>query len=680
MHIGPASIACSAVTSARFGAAPPKGQETRLHLALLGEMQARDAAGRSVLPRGRKARALLAILAIEGARVPRDRLTGLLWSRRGRAQARGSLRQAVHELQGALARLGGGLLLAERDHLGLAAAAVAVDVRALATVDFAQPVLPSGLDAPLLGDLVGLDPAFEEWREAEQDRLRAGLASHAEMAAGEGKAPEAVLAVAERLLGRDPGLEPAWRAALGVHLGRGERDAATVVARRCRVALQEVGRRPDAATAALLDRLLPRDEPYMLEGGRAGRDGRPTLGVLPFRCLPGSSPAGGPAGEPGQDEGLGEGLAEEITTALSRFRWISLVPGAALAPLALAPPGDPAWMRLGLDLLLTGMVQRSESGLRVTVRLLDLRAGGAVVWTRRFDRPDGDPLAVQDAVAAATAAQLDPELLLHEARRAEAGLAGSGAWSLLLRAIAAVYRLDQGRERYVEAGSLFAAAVAADPTCGAAHAWWAYWHLLLVGQGWAADPARSMREAGALAERGIMLDPLDARATTIAGHVYAFLGHRVAEAIALHQRALVQNPNLPLAWVFSGFALSYAGEHEEALRRIRHGRALSPDDPHSFFFEHAEMLPLLLSGDHAGVVALGRQALLLNPNLSSTLKGYLAACGLAGLPEEAARVRERLLALEPGFGVGEALRRSALQRDEDLDLYARGLRLAGLPD
>ena len=32
---------------------------------------------------------------------------------------------------------------------------------------------------------------------------------------------------------------------------------------------------------------------------------------------------------------------------------------------------------------------------------------------------------MQDAVAAATAAQLDPELLLHEARRAEAGLAGN---------------------------------------------------------------------------------------------------------------------------------------------------------------------------------------------------------------------------------------------------------------
>jgi hypothetical protein len=60
-----------------------------------------------------------------------------------------------------------------------------------------------------------------------------------------------------------------------------------------------------------------------------------------------------------------------------------------------------------------------------------------------------------------------------------------------------------------------------------------------------------MAEAGRMAERAITLDPQDAKALTIAGHVRAFLHHRMREAIALHERALMLNPNLAMAWNLS---------------------------------------------------------------------------------------------------------------------------------
>src|SRR5215218_2964216 len=98
------------------GPTPPAA--VRLHL--FGHMSVEDGSGRFCLPRTRKARAVLAALALATPRpVLRVQLTGLLWSRREKEQARASLRQAVHELHDSLGSAGLHFLVAERHHLSL---------------------------------------------------------------------------------------------------------------------------------------------------------------------------------------------------------------------------------------------------------------------------------------------------------------------------------------------------------------------------------------------------------------------------------------------------------------------------------------------------------------------------------------------------------------------------------
>ena len=295
-------------------------------------------------------------------------------------------------------------------------------------------------------------------------------------------------------------------------------------------------------------------------------------------------------------------------------------------------------------------------------------------------------------------ARLDPEILLIEANRAgtRPGAAGdASACDLLLRAIPAIHRLDRGG--FTEAGRWLAEAIAREPDHAAAHAWFAYWHLFLVGQGWAgATPsadggggpcgeAAAMAEAERLATRAIALDPRDAQALTILGqaltilgHTRAFLHHRPEEALGLHRRALALNPNLAAAWAFLGKAESYLGEHEGALRHLDRYRQLAPCHPHAFFFDAARGIPLLLLGRHAEAAEVRRAATALRPGCSYPYKNYLAALGHLGLAEEAAAVRDRLLAVEPDFTVAKALRRTPVRRAEDRALYAQGLRLAGV--
>jgi len=660
-----------------------------LRLRLFGHMAADDSNGRSYLPRTRKTRALLAILAIASPKpVLRQQLASLLWSRREQEQARGSLRQSVHELQDTLGPAWSYLFITDRHHLSFRGTALEIDAQSLAQPAVISAEILDRFEDVLLEDLNGLDPAFDRWLEDERARfLRVGR-TIGESLLAKCEDPVASIDAAEQLLTIDRTHEGAFRTLMRSHAERGDLGAAMASYDRCCGVLAEnsdgrpspetdelIGRiRAQANAARLSNHLQPghgaAEEPTAYTPRRTGpRRGRSALRlrVAPLRMIGADN-----------DGGLALGLAEEISAGLSRFRWISCVPGS-LWPNA-AAAGEPpvgAWSALEADLVLDGTIQYGLGRVRIAVRLIDMRADGEIAWAGRFDRPMTDPLSMQDELGATIVAQVDPQLMMHEGRRtAGTRLNDLTAQDLLLQALPAIYRLE--RSSFVDARRLLESSLRADPASSVAHGWLAYWNLLYIGQGWAPDPTESSAEAARLAERGVMLDPGDARAMTLAGHVRGFLGKHPEEAIALHERAIALNPNLAIAWCFSGLSHVYSGQHNEGLRRIDKARRLSPSDPHVFFFDNSLTIAHLLLGDYANAADAGRRATELNPLFSSAQKTYLAVLGLTDRAGEAAKVLGRLLVLEPGFSVEAAVRRSPFTRPEDLARYADGLRRAGL--
>ncbi|MBS0560231.1 MAG: hypothetical protein JSR21_09270 [Proteobacteria bacterium] len=139
-------------------------------------MEALDANGDSVLPRARKTRALLAVIALAAPRpVPRVRLAAMLWATRDKEQARGSLRQALHELQQALGPDLGTLVWADRSQIGMVTDGVWLDVND-APVEPVARLTDADPPAPLLlSDLEDLDPGFDAWLAEERDRVAGNL-------------------------------------------------------------------------------------------------------------------------------------------------------------------------------------------------------------------------------------------------------------------------------------------------------------------------------------------------------------------------------------------------------------------------------------------------------------------------------------------------------------------------
>jgi DNA-binding SARP family transcriptional activator/TolB-like protein len=672
-----------------------------VRLRLIGQMEAWTIRSESVLPAGRKTRALLASIALAAPRpVLRGRLAEQLWSRRPEEQARASLRQEIHRLLDALSPAETDILMITRDHLTLRPGAVWIDVEEVMRATAAQPASLALLDGDLLEDLDGIDPNFDAWLNTERESLRDRARGIAESMLKDDLEPDAAIASAQRLLTIDRSHEGAWRALMKAHAARGERGLAVQAYDRCRAVLADMlDAAPSIETQKLLNEIrgpshsrLPLRPPQPVEAvppppvtlapapsaeevlpASRKRESSVTrggarIGVMPFRLV----------GMPNEDAHLAPGLADEITNALSRFRWMFIVSANSLGRFA-ADNRDEAAIRreFGLDFLLDGSVQRAGSKIRISLRLLDLRANNQIVWARRFDRETNDLLSLQDEIAAEVVAQIDPEILLIEAQRSSSrGQIDATAYDYMLRSIPLIGRMEH--DAFEQAGEYLAQAIALEPDYAAGYAWYAYWHIFYVGQGWAECPKVMMERAGELAERAIVLDPYDARGLSISGHVRAFLHRELQEAKVLHERALTLNPNLAMAWALSAVTYAYAGDPEEAERRNNRYKQLSPIDPHAFFFDAFFVLIHLMKHEYEAAVEVGRSVSQINPAFTAGYKPFLAALGHLHRDQEAATIRRRLLALEPDFTIERFLETNPMERESDRLHYAEGLRLAGI--
>src|SRR5258707_13655009 len=105
------------------------GGQPELRISVIGAFRVLAHDGEDLTPRGRKARALLAILALTpGRRRSRPALQDKLWSDRGPEQGAASLRQTLTEIRRALGEGYRDCLVSDLRGVGLAMDQVAVDL------------------------------------------------------------------------------------------------------------------------------------------------------------------------------------------------------------------------------------------------------------------------------------------------------------------------------------------------------------------------------------------------------------------------------------------------------------------------------------------------------------------------------------------------------------------------
>src|SRR5262245_56628345 len=395
---------------------------------------------------------------------------------------------------------------------------------------------------------------------------------------------------------------------------------------------------------------------------------KPSIAMLPFRNLSGNT-----------EEGyFGEGITEEILTELARNRSLLVISRHSTLNYA-DRHTDPRQIsaELGVRYILNGTVQRQANRLRITAELID--AGqNRTIWADRFDGTNDDIFQFQDDIAISIVKTIEPRLVEAEANRARSKPTESlDAYDCVLRALALLYSFD--RSEFQDAGRYLDRAIALDPGYGQAYAYKAWWYILAAGEGLSTDFASDARSAEISVQRSVSLDPADALAHAVAGHVQAFLLNQPEAAVEMFERALQVNPKSSFAWGLSASTYCFLGRPDDALERLRNASRLSPFDPLNFWFLTVAGIAEFVAGRYDQAVGWLQKARRENPRFSPMPRTRAASYALLGRDEEAHAAAKEFLAVYPHFRVSVFASWYPLQRPDDLERLVNGLRLAGLP-
>jgi TolB-like protein len=584
------------------------------------------------------------------------------------------------------------LLSADRDTVRLDTSACWIDTLALLSeepgADDIRSTLAELCRGELLEDLNDVSPAFDQWllskRTSFAESLRKLLEGKLKEVDKTDTQPSEREAIARRLIEFDPTHEGASRILMRALADRKERVQALVEYRRLHGALKRaLDAEPSPETRALYEaiRLVAGEEPQQEQPAEPAGHKENSLkselplpkrshrrvGVMPFVAIPSAV-----------DDNLAFSIAQEIAAALARFRWFDVVaPTGLMRGLAPTFLSDVELRRQDLDYVVDGSMSCSRGMYRISVRLLDLKTDATPVWSSTFDLPVDRLDLLDEQVTAPIVAQIDPVILYIEGQPKNRDR-DDDALGCVMRALPLLHTME--RPNYEEAGRLIDHALSLEPDNAVVLSWAAYWGVYYIGQGWNGDPESVSRTALDHAYRATQIDPTNAEALAIYGHLLSFLHKDIGMALHYFDRAFQLNPNLPFVWVYSALSYCYLGKPDTALERLQRCRELTASLPFFSLHENPFAIAYLMKKNYREAVEIGRRVVRGTPAFVGGYKPLIAALGYLRRRKEAKPYIDKLLLIEPGFTVKRFGEVYPFVQESDRDHYMEGLRRAGVPE
>lgn len=295
---------------------------------------------------------------------------------------------------------------------------------------------------------------------------------------------------------------------------------------------------------------------------------KPSIAVLPFLNMSGDA----------EQEYFADGIAEEVITALSRFGDLFVIArNSSFSYKGRNVDVKEVGKHLGVAYVLEGSVRKSGSHVRITSQLVDA-ATGVHLWADRFDGELVDIFKLQDRVTAKVVGAIAPKLEKAEIERSRRKPTENlDAYDYYLRGLQALHMWT--KEGNDAALAHFHRAIDLDPDFAAAHGFAVRTYVQRRTLRCVANPAFEDSDAERLARRAVILGADDAVALSTASFGFLDIIRDFDQADALSDRAISLNPNLAMAWWFSGWAKVTLGQSELAIERVERALELSPQDP-----------------------------------------------------------------------------------------------------
>jgi TolB-like protein len=642
-------------------------------LNLLGQFRFRLSGGPDIDLPSHKDRALLAILALQpGIPQSRDKLANLLWSDRGDAQARDSLKHALMHIRQSLAQVAPEPIVADRQSITLVPKAFTVDVSRFEAL--LREGTPEALEqavsiygGDLLDGIAIRNGAFEDWLLTERQRLRR-LAEDALTRLLSPTLPARTREQAAiRLLALDPLRDAACRTLMQIHADRAETAQALKLYEALRDRLHaELGVKPESETAKLYEAIRCRPGTPLPPQPEPSPASRPSIAVLPFENL---------SGHPEQRY-FSDGITEDIITELSRNHGLLVI--ARNSSFQYRDQGSDVkriGQELGANYVVEGSIRRMGTRIRIAVQLIDV-ASSSHLWAERFDRDLEALFDIQDEVVRAVVATISGQIEAAGIEKARHKRTDSlAAYDCFLRGLEHFNR--SGSEDTIPAHDLFARAIEIDPDFARAHALlaWALIEIFWVKL-WSdrEDAKESLALALQAAQRAVTLDNNDSLCHWSLGFVH--YARKSLDLAAYHfDLATKLNPSDAESIARYGVLEVFTGKPEQALRSLARAQALNPRQ--SNFHYDLEGIALYQLRRYEEAIKAFECATAMRPYMHR----YLAAAyAQAGRLAEAKAAAARSLALQPKFTLRVWSEWEPYRVQADLEHMREGMRKAGLPE
>lgn len=388
----------------------------------------------------------------------------------------------------------------------------------------------------------------------------------------------------------------------------------------------------------------------MTTGGKA--DPRAGLAVMPFQAEPPHEAFARAA-----TDGVIRGF-DGLTTWLAVTRAAG---GVNRGPL------DPRRRRTTPEAryILRGAVETERDMVRLVVGLNEMKSG-RVLWSDRFDRRLSEQAALRDYAASCIARAVPPLVLRRELDRlALLRPVELTIHELALLAFTVVMQPKRGW--LMEADALLAQGVATAST----HFVRVWRHLMAIRQGCMADLA-----AAAKAAEG--MDPGDPAAVAVAAYLRSVLNRDHGLASVMLDRVIDNSPCCAMAWTLKSLTLCWLGEGQSAVYHAEQAQTMPVLGPERAWRDQVTALAHYVAGRYTDAVRWARVSAMQHRELAGNARVLTASLAVLGLLDQANQAASQVLAIDPAFRIG-AWRERSLLPEASRDIFARRLRLAGLP-
>jgi len=421
------------------------------------------------------------------------------------------------------------------------------------------------------------------------------------------------------------------------------------------------GRIADEAASAVQSGSFPVEQALALPD-------KPSIAVLPFENM---------SGDPEQ-EYFADGMVEDITTALSRIRWLFVIArNSSFTYKGKRVDIKQVGRELGVRYVLEGSVRKANNRIRITGQLIDATSGNHI-WADRFEGGFEDVFQLQDQVTASVVGAIAPKLEQAEIERSlRKPTQNLQAYDYYLQGVSCLQKFS--KEANDQGLKFFRKAIELDPEFASSFAQTANCYVQRKVNGWSIDRKSDALQAGVFARKALELAKNDPVVLAGSGFALAYVVGHLEEGAAYLKKSTDLDPNSAAGWYWRGFTQLYLGEtgaNEHFHRAIR----LSALDPRIFIAFNGLAYSYFFAGNYDEASMWAEKAMRESPNYLTGQRIAMACQAMSGRVDEAREACSRVMKMDPTQRISDIRDRQPFRRDADVAKLAEAFRLAGMPE